>query len=159
VHVVVGGSTVVVTFANDLSVESFAYDWPKYQRANLQAVVDAGEILHRVQKVIGARRGVSAATFPVRVPETSGTAFPIPLTTDTMLQKLECGYYDRGVVARDASAAVQPGCVYHAVFQGQHGIRRGYAGTVPAGAQFEPDAAWLETEILNAPPTADEQRH
>jgi hypothetical protein len=160
VPVVGGGSTVVVTFANDRSVESFAYDWPKYHKANLQAVVDTGEILHRVQKVIGVRTGVSAPTFPVRVPKTSGTAFPIPLTTDTMLQKLECGYYDPGVGARDPSAAVQPGCVYHAVFQGQHGIRQGYAGTVPAGAQFEPNAAWVETQILNqaTPPSAADKK-
>ena len=156
VPVVGGGSTVVLTFANNGSVESFGYDWPKYQTANLQTVVDIAEVLHRVQKVVGAREGVQAPTFSAKVPKSAGAVYPVTLAKDTVLEKLECGYYDPGVVARDENAPVQPGCIYHAVYQGQHGIRQGFAGAVPAGAQFEPDAAWVETRIVSDAPSAAE---
>jgi hypothetical protein len=147
VPVVGNGSKVVVTFTNDGSLESFRYDWPKYQATNSQDVVDASEILGRVQKVIGVRTGVTP-NFSVTKPERTGSAYPVALTTDTSLQKLECGYYDPGTRSGKATATVQPGCVYHAVMETAGGIREGYAGAVPAGTQFEADTTWLETRLL-----------
>jgi hypothetical protein len=148
VAVVGSGSKVILTFTNDGSLESFRYDWPKYQTASSQKVVDAGEILSRVQKVIGARNGVTAPTSGVTVPSSEGEAYPVELTPNTKLQALECGYYDAGSFATHAAQSVQPGCTYLAVSQDSNGLRQGYAGAVPAGQRFEQDAAWLETQIL-----------
>lgn len=148
VPVVGNGSKVIVTFINDGSLESFRYDWPQYKAVASQNLVDAGEILSRVQKVISARNGVAAPTSGVVVPASEGEAYPVALTPNTKLQALECGYYDAGSFTRSAAQSVQPGCTYHVVSQDSNGMRAGYAGAVPAGAQFEPDAAWLETQIL-----------
>jgi hypothetical protein len=148
VPVVGNGSKVVLTFVNDGSLESFRYDWPQYQAAASQNLVDAGEILSRVQKVIGARNGVATPTSGVAVPSSEGQAYPVALTPNTKLQALECGYYDAGSFTRHAAQSVQPGCAYHAVSQDSNGMRAGYAGAVPAGDQFDQDEAWLETQIL-----------
>jgi hypothetical protein len=43
---------------------------------------------------------------------------------------------------------IQPGCTYLAISQDPGGARAGYAGAVPAGAQFTLDPAWHETQIL-----------
>lgn len=147
VPVVGNGSKVILTFTNDGSLESFRYDWPKYQAATSQKVVDAGEILSRVQKVIGVRNGVAAPTSGITVPSSEGEAYPVALTSNTQLQTLECGYYDAGSFSGHIQA-VQPGCTYLAVSQDANGMRQGYAGAVPAGAQFESDTGWLETRIL-----------
>jgi hypothetical protein len=148
VPVVGNGSKVILTFINDGSLESFRYDWPKYQAAASQNLVDAGEILSRVQKVIAARNGVAAPTSGVTVPSSEGEAYPVELTPNTKLQALECGYYDAGSFALHAAQSVQPGCTYHAVSQDSQRMRAGYAGAVPAGTRFEQDAAWVETQIL-----------
>jgi len=148
VPVVGGGSTVVVTLANDRSVESFRYDWPVYDSANAQTMADQGEILQRLQKVIGGRSG-AAPLFRPMTPTRQEAASPVHLNADTVLQKLECGYYDPGAAARDASAPVQAGCVYHAVSEDPDGIRTGFAGAVPAGTSIEPDDAWKEAVILS----------
>ena len=147
VPVVGNGSKVILTFTNDGSLESFRYDWPTYQVAATQTVVDAGEILSRVQKVISARNGVAAPRYGVLVPSRERAAYPVELTPNTQLQTLDCGYYDAGSRARQTQS-IQPGCTYLAVSQDSNGTRAGYAGAVPAGAQFAPDAAWLETKIL-----------
>jgi hypothetical protein len=147
VPVVGNGSKVILTFTNDGSLESFRYDWPKYQAGTSQKVVDAGEILSRVQKVIGVRNGVTAPTSGVSVPSSEGEAYPVVLTPNTQLQAMECGYYDAGSFAGHTQS-VQPGCTYLTVSQDKDGMRQGYAGAVPAGTQFESDAAWLETQIL-----------
>jgi hypothetical protein len=148
VPVVGNGSKVILTFINDGSLESFRYDWPKYQAAASQNLVDAGEILSRVQKVIAARNGVAAPTSGVTVPSSEGEAYPVQLTPNTNLQALECGYFDAGSFVLHAAQSVQPGCMYHAVSQDSKGMRDGYAGAVPAGTRFEQDAAWVETQIL-----------
>jgi hypothetical protein len=147
VPVVGNGSKVILTFTNDGSLESFRYDWPAYQVAATQTVVDAGEILSRVQRVISARNGVAAPRSGVLVPSRERAAYPVELTPNTQLQTLDCGYYDAGSRARQTQS-VQPGCTYLAVSQDTNGMRAGYAGAVPAGAQFALDAAWLETQIL-----------
>ncbi len=148
VPVVGGGSTIVLTFANDGSVESFRYDWPTYRAtASLRAVVGAGEVLRRVQRVIGARTGVSALAVSVAVP-TPSHAQPVAPVGGVSLESLECGYYDPVSVRRDASAAVQAGCVYRAVARVDGATRSGLAGAVPVAAQVEPDAAWPEARIL-----------
>jgi hypothetical protein len=142
------GSKVIITFTNDGSLESFRYDWPKYQTAASQNVVDAGEILSRVQKVIEVRNGVTAPTSGVTVPSTEGEAYPVALTPNTRLQALDCGYYDAGSFAERTTQSIQPGCTYVTVSQDENGMRDGYAGAVPAGSQFEQDPAWLESRIL-----------
>jgi len=148
VPVVGNGSKVILTFINDGSLESFRYDWPKYQAADSQNLIAAGEILSRVQKVIGARSDVAAPTSGVTVPSSEGEAYPVELTPNTKLQALECGYYDAGSFATHTTQSVQPGCTYRAVSQDSNGMRAGYAGAVPAAARFQQDAAWLETQIL-----------
>jgi len=148
VPVVGNGSKVIVTFINDGSLESFHYDWPKYQAAASQNLVDAGEILSRVQKVIQVRDGVAAPASGVTVPSSQSEAYPVELTPNTQLLALECGYYDAGSFAGHAAQSVQPGCTYRVISQDSNGMRAGYAGAVPAGRQFESDAAWLATQIL-----------
>jgi len=148
VPVVGGGSTVVITFANDGSLESFQYDWPSYSKADAQAVVDQDEVFQRLQTVVAARTGVTRPTFRSRAPSLEEAARPVRLATDTVLQKLECGYYDPGTAARDANAPVQTGCVYHAVLEDQRGARRGFSGAVPAGRAVAPDSEWREADIL-----------
>jgi hypothetical protein len=147
-RVVGGGSSVVITFTNDGAVESFQYDWPRYEEAAFQNVADPGELLRRVQKVISARSGLSEPLFTTAVPVNPSSPYPLPLGADVSLQKLECGYFDPGSTARNTHADIQPGCVYHAVEQGGKGLRRGFAGAVPAGNPFTPDAAWTENTLL-----------
>ncbi len=145
VAVVGNGSTVVVTFANDGSVESFHYDWPKYETASAQRLVNSSTLLDRVQQAVSAHSGVAPA-FTVRTPSVVEATAPVPLNTDTKLQSLQCGYYDAGSGA--GQLLVQPGCVYHAVLEHASGLRQGYSGAVPGGQQFEADAKWTETQIL-----------
>lgn len=147
VPIVGNGSKVILTFTNDGSLESFRYDWPRYQVAGTQTVVDAGEILSRVQQVVGARNGVAPARSGVLAPSKEHAASPVELTSNTQLQTLDCGYYDAGSKTRQMQS-VQPGCAYLAVSQDPDGTRSGYAGAVPGGAQFTMDAAWPETHIL-----------
>jgi hypothetical protein len=147
VPIVGNGSKVIITFTNDGSLESFRYDWPTYQSGSAQQAVDAGQILSRVQKVVSVRDGVAAPGSGVPAPHSQGDAYPVALTANTQLQTLDCGYYDAGSFAGHAQS-VQPGCTYLAVSQDTNGIRAGYAGAVPAGAEFTSDASWLETQIL-----------
>jgi hypothetical protein len=147
VPIVGNGSKVILTFTNDGSLESFRYDWPAYQVTATQTVVEAGEVLSRVQKVVSARNGVAAPRYGVIVPSGARAAAPVELTPNTQLQTLDCGYYDAGSRARQTQS-VQPGCTYLAVSQDANGTRAGYAGAVPAGAQFAMDSAWPETRIL-----------
>jgi hypothetical protein len=143
IPVVGNGSTVILTFTNDGSLESFRYDWPTYQAGAVQNLVAAGEILSRVQKVAGVRSGVAVTAAGV----TAASSYPVALSPNTQLQALECGYYDAGSFARKTQS-VQPGCTYLTVSNDANGMRQGYAGAVPAGALFAVDAGWLETQIL-----------
>jgi hypothetical protein len=149
VPVVGGGSAVVITFANDGSVESFQYDWPAYEVMKQQNVISASEVLGRVQTVMAAR-GISTPTISPMVSDTGKAPYPIALSADTTLVKLECGYYDPGARVPAANSQVQPGCAYHAVYQSANGMRQGLAGAVPAGVQFDPDAAWPESLVLTS---------
>ncbi len=145
VAVVGNGSTVVVTFANDGSVESFHYDWPKYEAAAGvgQNMANATSLLARVQQVVGARTGVTP-TFTVHVP--AANTGDLEINTGTKLQSLQCGYYDPG--AGSGYAQVQPGCVYHAVITDTTGTRQGYSGAVPGGQQFQADTKWPESQVI-----------
>jgi len=98
--------------------------------------------------VVGVRTGVAAATSGVTVPSSEGEAYPVALTPNTQLEALDCGYYDAGVFVKNTTQSVQPGCTYLAVSEDTNGMRDGYAGAVPAGAQFASDAGWTETQIL-----------
>jgi hypothetical protein len=148
IPIVGGGSTVILTFANDGSLESFQYDWPKYQIANMRPVVSIEEILERMQRVIGFRMGIPTSTFLARLPPTAVPPSGIELSKNTQLKSLECGYYDPGFGARDANAPVQPGCVYHVVSKSEDGIRSAFSGAVPAATRIEPDATWPEADML-----------
>jgi hypothetical protein len=112
--------------------------------------VAIADILDRVQAVIGDRMGVPTSPT-TRVPKGEGRTYAVELMPNTVLQKLECGYYDPGVLAREAAAVVQPGCVYHVVHQSDDGRRAGFAGAVPAAAQIEPDPGWREAVFLRGP--------
>jgi hypothetical protein len=145
--IVGGGSRVVLTFANDGSLESFQYDWPKYQTANVQHLVNMEAILDRVQRIVAFRMGLPASAPSARVPTRQGTN-ALELMKNTVLQKLECGYYDPGLLVRDSNAPVQAGCVYYVIFQDEAGSRMGFSGAVPGAVQIEPDATWAEAVIL-----------
>ena len=148
IPVVGNGSKVILTFTNDGALESFRYDWPEYHGIKSQSLIDAAQILSRVQKVIAARNGVDTPQTRVSVPSGQGEPFPLALTPNTQLQSLDCGYYDAGSFVRQHSQSVQPGCTYLTVSQDEHGFRQGFAGAVPAGDRFDLDRAWLETQLL-----------
>jgi len=95
--------------------------------------------------------GVPNARLSERIPSEEGPAHTVELAKNTVLQKLECGFYDPGYVARMVDAPVQPGCVYHAVTRGDDQTRSAFAGAVPAAAQIEADAAWKESVVLRGP--------
>jgi hypothetical protein len=139
--VVGDGSKVILTFANDGSLESFHYDWPTYQTAAAQDVVAADEVLSRVQRVVSVRRGAAAPVARV-----AGSEYPVVLDPSTQLEALECGYYDPG--SGRSSQPIQPGCTYRAVSQDARGMRLGFAGAIPAAVAFDGDASWPETRIL-----------
>lgn len=109
IPVVGAGSKVTITFLNDGSIESFRYDWPQYVSTDrTQATVDISEVLNRVSRTVGLRaqtlqRDGDQSTLP---PEQSRRG-------KTTLQRLACGYYDPGIMARDPDAPVQTGCYYH----------------------------------------------
>ena len=146
VPVVGGGGRVVLTFANDGALESFQYDWPHYQIDSVRSVAAIADILDRVHAVIGDRMGVPTSPT-TRVQKGGDRTYAVELMPNTVLQKLECGYFDPGVLAREAAAVVQPGCVYHVVYQSD-GRRAGFAGAVPAATQIEPDPGWREAVFL-----------
>jgi hypothetical protein len=145
VPVVGNGSRVVITFANDGSVESFHYDWPNYASSGSQRMVTTSALLGRIQQAVGARAGV-APELTAAIPEHNEAVGPVALNRGTQLESMECGYYDAGADA--GLTSVQPGCVYHAVSESPSGMRVGYAGAVPGGEQFDADARWVETRIV-----------
>ena len=148
--VVGGGSRIALTFAADGSLVLFQYDWPKYEYeagAAARSVVDLEGILERVRGAVGLRLGVPSSTAPISAFGGQG----VELLKNTVLRKLECGYYDPGFSAREASAPVQPGCVYEAVSQNEAGGRSALSGAVPAAAFVEPDPSWPEAARPRAP--------
>jgi len=145
--VVGGGSTVTITFDNDGSIESFRYDWPSYSSTqDSRLSLGPGDILNRVQSVIGLRIGSSGAGL---LPTPS--AYPVNLTATAQLRALECGYFDPGLANRDPSAPVQAGCVYHVV-EGAAvtsvGTTGAYSGAIPAATQIEADSSWKEASLF-----------
>jgi hypothetical protein len=153
VPVVGGGSTITMTFANNGEVESFRYDWPQYATTGtVQSSVSPGDILSRVQNAVSSKSKV-----PVRTAVNGATVYPVDLVSGIQLQKLECGYYDPGVLVRDAKAPVQMGCFYHALStsagpsQGDV-VNAGIAGAVPAASAVEPDAKWQEAAAILGQP-------
>jgi hypothetical protein len=104
VPVVGNGSRVVITFANDGSVESFFYDWPKYVSTDAQSLVTPSTLLGRIQQAVSARTGVASA-FTAAVPEQKEAAGRVALDTGTRLESMQCGYYDAGADAGLTSPA------------------------------------------------------
>jgi hypothetical protein len=145
VPVVGNGSRVVITFANDGSVESFHYDWPNYASTGSQRMVTPSTLLGRIQQAVGARAGVPPE-LTAAIPEQKEAVGHVALNRGTQLESMQCGYYDAGADA--GLTSVQPGCVYHAVYESPSGMRVGYAGAVPGGEQFDSDARWVETHIV-----------
>ncbi len=154
VPVVGNGSKVILTFLNDGSLESFRYDWPRYvATGRTQAPLAASTLLQRVQRVVGARVGAVSAQSIDLASAASGS--PLDLGAGIALQRFECGYYDAGLLSRDASAPVQAGCAYHALHTigGELPTTAGYSGAVPAAQKPMPDARWPEVALLgNATP-------
>ncbi|AWM10777.1 hypothetical protein [Bradyrhizobium symbiodeficiens] len=143
IPVVGAGSKVTITFLNDGGVESFRYDWPQYvATSRMQATVDASEILNRVSRTIGLR----AQTLQ-REGEQSTLSPEQSRRGKTTLQRLACGYYDAGIMARDPDAPVQTGCYYHLVEtrgEGEFVTKAARSGAVPAGQRVEIDPRWPE---------------
>jgi hypothetical protein len=146
IPVVGAGSKVTITFLNDGSVESFRYDWPQYTATErVQATADVAEILKRVQRVAGIR------TDRNFVRDSDKASASIELDGKATLQRLACGYYDPGVMAREAEAPVQAGCYFHVVYtrgEGDFITRSARSGAVPAGQRFEADRSWPEAAAL-----------
>jgi hypothetical protein len=150
VPVVGGGSRVVITFANDGSLESFHYDWPRYVSTNQSRTALApGDIVSRVQQAIGLKTAAGgSASQAASLTAASLSSYPVDLSSTTQLQALECGYFDPGLSQRDANAPVQMGCAYHVLESGSGGLA-GFAGAVPAAQQVEADSQWAEASMAN----------
>lgn len=161
IPVVGAGSKVTLTFLNDGSVESFRYDWPAYVRTGrTQGTVDRDEILRRLQQVVGVRTN-QAPPGPVRLPRNISGKQPLDLGGQMKLERLDCGYYDPGLMSRSANAPVQAACYYHVVHSegsGNYVTTAAYSGAVPAARQAEPDGRWPEAVILRGgkPPALPE---
>jgi len=153
IPVVGAGSKVTITFLNDGSVESFRYDWPQYTSTErVQATADVAEILKRVQRVAGIR----ADRNFVRDSDKASARIEFDNGNAT-LQRLECGYYDPGVMVRETEAPVQAGCYFHVVYtrgEGDFITHSARSGAVPAGQRFESDRSWPEAAALSGIDTA-----
>lgn len=143
IPVVGAGSKVTITFLNDGAIESFRYDWPQYVATDrMQATVDITEILNRVGRTVGL-----PAQALQREGEQSTLSPEQSRRGRTTLRRLACGYYDPGVMARDADAPIQTGCYYHLVEtrgEGDFITRAARSGAVPAGRRVEIDPRWPE---------------
>ncbi|WP_394822037.1 hypothetical protein [Pendulispora albinea] len=151
IPVVGTGSKIILTFLSDGSVESFRYDWPKYAlTGRVQTSAPIGNILQRIQKVVGAREDVHGLQ-PIFMPSQVTADTRIDLGADVQLERLACGYYDPGFTVRESVGVVQAGCYYHAVhYQGgsQGVVSAGLSGAVPASVQAERDDAWPEETLI-----------
>ena len=151
VPVVGAGSKVTITFLNDGSVELFRYDWPQYTpTGRVQATAGVPEILKRVQRVLGGRTDRDFVGTGDK-PGALARQAPVELGDKATLQRLACGYYDPGVMVREADAPVQPGCYYHVVHtrgEGEFITRAARSGAVPAAQRFEADRSWPEAALL-----------
>lgn len=143
IPVVGAGSKVTITFLNDGGIESFRYDWPQYVATDrMQATVDVSEILNRVSRTVGLR-----AQNLQREGEQSTLSPEQTRRSKTTLQRLACGYYDPGVMARNPDAPIQTGCYYHLVEtrgEGDFVTKAARSGAVPAGQRVEIDSRWPE---------------
>jgi hypothetical protein len=150
--IVGAGSKVTITFLNDGSVESFRYDWPQYTPTErIQTTAPVAEILRRVQRVASVRTDRDFIPRADYRPSEVGSA-QVELGGRTTLERLTCGYYDPGVMVREADAPVQAGCYYHVVYtrgEGEFITRAARSGAVPAAQQFEADRSWPEAAVLS----------
>ncbi len=141
-----GGSTVVVTFSDAGVPVEFEADWPDYRVTSTTATTDVTKILERVRDVVAARTGSKRATNAVA----TTASLPSLIMPSASLTRLECGYYDRGVMA-GGSSIVSPACEYeveHAHAVGGGLMRSGLHGAVPATQAVRVDSAWPETKLL-----------
>lgn len=126
-----GGSKIAITFATDGTVAGFQYDWPQYQRlSKTQKVLPIAAIRQRAHKLAPEemdRPGVK-------------------------VERVECGYSDRGSGRRNEAAPLQPACVFFTVSrpaldQTTH-LTIAKAAVIPAGETVEPDATWPHAQKL-----------
>jgi hypothetical protein len=139
------GSSIALSFANNGSLESVYYDWPKYSESDEQSLVARATVLQKIQDSAYKRAG---RPVPTSAPSPSASKYPVELALDTTLQTLECGYFDAGLRVRDGSAPVQPGCVYHIVQKQTilgRTIENAFAGAVPTSTTPTADPTWQET--------------
>jgi hypothetical protein len=145
-RVVGGGSTVTVTLDSNGAPSAFDVDWPAYSTVTSAAAAPQDSVLKRIQSVATKRLGSTAAPLVAA----AAAKYPVALTTDAQLTRLECGYYDRGSLA-GGSSTVQPACHYEIVQtkQVQGGkIRNAVAGAVPAAVSYQSDSQWPEAQAL-----------
>jgi hypothetical protein len=145
-RVVGGGSTVTITFDSNGNPSAFDIDWPTYSTASTAAAAKQDSVLQRLQSVATKRLGGT----PAPLVAAAAAKYPVALTADAQLTRLECGYYDRGSLA-GASSTVQPACHYEIVqtkqMQGGQ-IRNAIAGAVPAAVSYQSDSLWPEAQAL-----------
>jgi hypothetical protein len=107
VPVVGAGSKVTVTFLNDGAVESFRYDWPIYeQTSRTQQIVSSSEIVRRIQRVAAVGTDGYVGDKVTQNPRGGKIDHPVALNRQSQLQDLKCGYYDPGLLNRDAKAPI-----------------------------------------------------
>jgi hypothetical protein len=128
IDVVGAGSKISILFANDETPVGFRYDWPTYRKSGLyQKVVNFETAKERLSSLSGLKK----------------KAKKIERT------RLECGYYDPGVVSRDKDAFIQSAC--YAFYKGKAEETDntevvGYADVIPMGQQVEIDNNWNEVK-------------
>lgn len=154
IPVVGPGSKISIIFLNDGTVASFRYDWAAYaSTGRSQNALPVGDVLQRVQRVVGARSN-GVALQPVIVPANVTPDTQVDLGADMRLARLACGYYDQGFIVR-GSAPLQAGCYYHAshvVAPAGQVSTAAFAGAVPASTNPELDDAWSEEAFLRGRP-------
>lgn len=155
VHVIGPGSKVVVIFGADGTIAGFEYDWPDYQRSRkVQKSVPIAEVRERARKL---------------APEDVARR-------DARVEKIECGYLDRGTDRRDATASLQLACAIYTVSRsivdqaahqrdsGSGHLTIAKITVVPAGETVEPDPKWplaqkhLGRPFIGAEPPKDGPR-
>jgi hypothetical protein len=145
VHVIGSGSKVRILFGSDGTIGGFDYDWPEYRRTDaIQKVASVTDVRKRVRQLAG----VDVETADVKV------------------ERMECGYFDRGSDRRDPAAPLQSACAVftverpivdvaaHARDSGSGHITIAKVSVIPAGETVEPDAKWtLALKFLGRTPS------
>jgi len=135
INVIGAGSKVAIMFNNEGAPVGFDYDWPRYDfTGKFQKVLSVEAIKERAKRF---------ATKDIHSP-------------DVKLKRLECGFYDAGMLKRDPKAVVQAGCAIHYTERkiiDQNAYRQdpnsghvmtAYVDFIPAGETVEQDGKWIQ---------------